>query len=134
MPPADRRPSSPWLRAARVFAVLTLGVVVMMFVTAGEIVQYHRFEDLHGAGAIALHVTSGGLLVGLTGLALDRKTGWWAAVLAGALFVFTFVQAAIGEATTLALHVPGALAVTAATVWLTAWVFYAADATGTARG
>lgn len=133
MPPADRRPSSPWLRVARVFAVLTVGVVIMMFVTAGEIVQYQRLENLHGAGAIALHVTSGGLLVGLAGLAYERRTNWWTAVLAGALFVFTFVQAALGEKTMLALHIPGALAVTATAVWLTAWVFYAAGATSTAR-
>ncbi|WNG86460.1 hypothetical protein C6A87_021850 [Mycobacterium sp. ITM-2016-00317] len=123
MPSADSRPSSwPWLLASRVFAVLTVAVVVVLFGTAGRLVQAHQLEDIHGAAAIALHIASGGLLVALVGLAYERRRGWWAAALAGALLVFTFVQAALGEGATLTLHIPGALAVSAATFWLTAWL------------
>ncbi|ANI41630.1 hypothetical protein [Mycolicibacterium vaccae] len=125
MPSADSRPSTwPWLLASRVFAVLTVAVVVVLFGTAGRLVQAHQLEDFHGAAAIALHVVSGGLLVALAGLAYERRRGWWAAALACALLVYSFVQAALGESEMLSLHIPGALAVSAATFWLTAWLFF----------
>lgn len=129
MEPAVRRPSpDPWLLASRVFAVATLGVVAALFGTAGVLIQSHQLKDVHGAAAIALHVVTAGLTLALGGLAVSRERGWWTAGLAGALFVFTFVQAYLGEGATLAIHIPGALAVVTATVWLTAWLFSTAPA------
>ncbi|QZT61828.1 hypothetical protein [Mycolicibacterium austroafricanum] len=129
MQPAVRRPSpDSWLLASRAFAIATLGVVVALFCTAGVLVQSHQLKDTHGAAAIALHVATAGLTLALGGLAFSRERGWWAAGVAGVLFAFTFVQAYLGEGTTLAIHIPGALAVVAATVWLTAWVFSVAPA------
>ncbi|KWX67543.1 hypothetical protein [Mycobacterium sp. NAZ190054] len=129
MPSADNRPSPrPWLLASRAFAVLTVAAVAVLFGTAGELVQSHQLEDVHGTAAIGLHVVSGGLLVALAGLAYARGKGWWAAALAGALLGYSFVQAALGESATLALHIPGSLAAAAVTFWLTAWLFSPAAA------
>lgn len=129
MQPAARRSSQgPWLLASRAFAVATLGVIAALFGTAGVLIQSDQLKDVHGAAAIALHVVTAGLTLALGGLAVSRERGWWTAGLAGALFVFTFVQAYLGEGATLAIHVPGALAVVAAAVWLTAWLFSTAPA------
>ncbi|CAN3130440.1 hypothetical protein ACNUDN_21145 [Mycobacterium sp. smrl_JER01] len=126
MPTAELGHSSrPWLLAARAAAVTSVGVVLVLFVTAGELVQNHALEDVHGAAAIVLHVVTGALATTLAGLAHSRGRGWWSAALAGLLFAYTFVQAYLGEGTTLALHIPGSLAVAGAAVWLTAWLFCA---------
>ncbi|WP_234789311.1 hypothetical protein [Mycolicibacterium monacense] len=94
-----------------------------VFGTAGVLIQEGRAEDVHGYAAIALHVATGGLTVGLAGMTYERRRHWWTVAVALALFVYTFVQAALGEGTTIYLHIPGALFVAAATVWLTAWLF-----------
>lgn len=114
---------SLWITASRVMAVATLVVVVISFVTAGSLIQYQRALDVHGYAAIALHVTSGGLAVALAALSFERKRSWWAPALAVVLFVYSFVQAYLGTGMTIYLHVPGALAVAVASVWLTAWLF-----------
>ena len=79
----------------------------------------------HGAGAIALHVTTG-LLLGATVLHGRRTRVWWPAALAAAVFVLTFVQAALGSAGSIVTHVPLALVITVGTVWLAAWSFRSA--------
>ena len=112
-----------WLRAARGLVVLTVAVVAVLFITAGEFVQKHQLLDVHGAAAIALHVVSGLLALALVGLARQRGSGWWAAGLATALFAYSFVQAYLGKGHTLAIHIPGALLVTAASIWLACWLF-----------
>jgi hypothetical protein len=113
----------PWLLFCKCLSVANLGVVAVLFVTAGALVQAGELIDIHGVAAIALHVTSGVLTLTLAGLARSRRHGWWAAGLAFALFVFSFVQAYLGEGPTLDSHVPGALAVTIASVWLVSWLF-----------
>ena len=133
MEPADPRTSTrPFLLTARFFALATVAVVVL-FGTAGALVQLGELKDVHGSAAIALHVVTGGLTVALAGLAYSRQRGWWAAVVAGVIFAFSFLQAALGEGTTLRLHVPGSLLIVAGTVWLTVWLLSpaAADATAT---
>lgn len=129
MESTDPRPSSrPFLITARVFAVATVLVIVGLFGTAGALVQAGELKEVHGAAAIVLHVVSGGLMVALAGLAYSRQSGWWAAVVAGVVFVYSFVQAALGEGTTLAIHVPGSLLIVAGTIWLTGWLFSSAAA------
>lgn len=111
------------LLSSRCLAAATLGVVTVLFVTAGELIQAGELRDIHGGAAIALHVVSGALALTLSGLAQRRQYGWWAAGLAFALFGFSFVQAYLGKGFTLALHIPGALAVTVASMWLLLWLF-----------
>ena len=120
---ASRPQSALWLTLSRVLAVVNVGVVVVLFLTAGVLVQEGRLEDIHGYAAIALHVSSGALSLALLALAWRTKDGWWAAGSAIVLFAYTFLQAYLGKGVTLDLHIPGALLVTAASVWLTAWLF-----------
>ncbi|MBB2991120.1 peptidoglycan/LPS O-acetylase OafA/YrhL [Mycolicibacterium iranicum] len=124
MPDTGRQPSPrPFLLTSRIFALLTVAVVVVLFGTAGALVQAGDLENVHGTAAIVLHVATGGLMVALAGLAYTRRRGWWSAVLAFVVFAFTFIQASLGEGATLNLHVPGSLVIVAATIWLTAWLF-----------
>src|SRR3712207_7985047 len=76
----------------------------------------------HGAGAIVLHVTTG-LLLAATVLHGRRTRVWWPAALAAAVFVLTFVQAALGSSGSITTHVPLALVVTVGVVWLGARSF-----------
>jgi hypothetical protein len=104
-------------------AVLSLLALIWQFATAGQIVSGNKaVSGLHGAGAIALHVLTALLLVATL---LHARAGGprWAVVLAALVFVATFVQAGLGDAKIMAAHVPGALVLTAGTVWLTAWAF-----------
>ncbi|MET0900770.1 MAG: hypothetical protein ABWY45_22880 [Mycobacterium sp.] len=115
--------SRPLLNVARLLAVVNLAVVVVLFLTAGKLIQENQLLDVHGYGAIVLHVTSGGLLLALLALAWQSKRGWWAPGLAVVLFAYSFLQAYLGKGMTLYLHIPGALLVAALSVWLAAWLF-----------
>ena len=117
-PPATVRP----VQAA---AVLSLLVLFWQFLSAGRIMVGEDATGGHGAGAIALHVTTG-LLLAAAALHGRRTRVWWPAGLAAAVFVLTFVQAWLGSHDGIAVHVPLALVVTGGTVWLTAWSFRAA--------
>ncbi|MCG7595715.1 hypothetical protein ACXYX3_20070 [Mycobacterium sp. C3-094] len=124
MPKGDvRNSATAFLTTARGFALATVAVLIVSFVTAGELVQLHELEDIHGGAAIALHVVTAGLTAALAGLAYHRRSGWWTVILAGLAFVYSFIQAALGEGDTLKFHIPGALFLVAAIVWLTAWLF-----------
>jgi apolipoprotein N-acyltransferase len=107
--------------------MLTVAVVAVSFITAGQLIQRQHLVDVHGYAAIALHVSSGVLALALIGLAQSTRRGWGAAILAVVLFAYTFLQAYLGEGRTLYLHIPGALLVAGASVWLTAWLFTSRD-------
>jgi hypothetical protein len=111
------------LRAFQAAAVLTVATVAFQFVTAGELFPRGGPEELHAGGAIVLHVVSG--LAAVLAVLLWRRGGPPArtAVLAVAVFVFTFVQAATGGRDHLAVHVPGAMLLTAGAAWLAVWAF-----------
>ena len=113
------------LRPVQAAAVLSVLVLFWQFLSAGRMLVGEDAVGGHGAGAIALHVTTGLLLVA-TVLHGRRTQVWWPAALAAAVFVLTFVQAWLGSHDAVAVHVPLALVVTAGTVWLTAWSFRAA--------
>lgn len=119
----EKPKSAAWLVSSRCLALATVAVVAVLFVTAGSLIQAGEFLDIHGGAAIALHVLTGGLTLTLAGLARQRSYGWWAAGLALLLFAFSFLQAYLGESGSLAVHIPGALLVAAASVWLTSWLF-----------
>jgi len=113
------------LRPVQAAAALSVLVLFWQFLSAGRMLVGEDAVGGHGAGAIALHVTTG-LLLAATVLHGRRTRVWWPAALAAAVFVLTFVQAWLGSHDAVAVHVPLALVVTAGTVWLTAWSFRAA--------
>jgi hypothetical protein len=112
------------LRPVQAAAVLSVLVLFWQFLSAGRVLVGEDALGGHGAGAIALHVSTG-LLLGATVLHGRRTRVWWPAALAAAVFVLTFVQAALGSSGSIATHVPLALVVTVGTVWLAAWSFRA---------
>ncbi|WP_222192589.1 hypothetical protein [Modestobacter italicus] len=110
------------IRAVRAAAVVSVVVLLWQFATAGQVMSEADAMDAHGAGAIALHV-AGALLVAATLLHARAGGARWPVVVAGAVFVAGFVQAAIGDAGDMAAHVPGSLVLAVGTVWVTAWAF-----------
>lgn len=107
----------------RGLCLMNLGALGLLFVSAGFYIQDFRGLDVHGLGALALHVTSGVLTVALLLLAKAAKTGLVPTLLAVATFGLSFLQAAIGSSMTLAWHVGGALLLTVMLTWVTAWAF-----------
>lgn len=112
------------LTALQVMSVLTLLSLAFQFVTAGELLTHRTVSpDVHGGGAIVLHVISG-LTVVAAGLHwLKRATSLWPTVIAAAVFVLSFVQAAVGDERMMWAHVPGAMLLTVGAVWVAAWSF-----------
>ncbi len=110
------------LRPVQAAAVQSVLVLYWQFYSAGRVLVGEDALGGHGAGEIALHVTTG-LLLGASVLQGRRTRVWWPAALAAAVFVLTFVQAALGSSGSIATHVPLALVVTVGTVWLAAWSF-----------
>ena len=108
------------LRPVQAAAVLSVLVLFWQFLSAGRMLVGEDAVGGHGAGAIALHVTTGLLLVA-TVLHGRRTRVWWPAALAAAVLVLTFVQAWLGSHDGIAVHVPLALVLTGGTVCLTAW-------------
>jgi hypothetical protein len=118
-------PSST-IRLLQAGTALSLLVVLSQFVTAGLMMSRIAARDAHAVGTIALHVTTG-LVVVATVLYARRSGVRWPAALAGVVFLLTFVQAFMGSAGNLAVHVPLALGIATGAVWLTAWAFRSAD-------
>lgn len=114
------------LRAVQVLALLSVLGLLFQFVTAGNLVGTGvtgSVEEIHGTGAIALHVLTG-LTAVAAGLHWRATRGpLWPTVLAAVVFADSFVQAATGDGQTLALHVPGAMVLTVGSVWVLAWSF-----------
>jgi len=114
--------SAGTMRAVQAGAVLSVVVLLWQFATAGQLVSESDARDAHGAGAIALHVVNA-LLVAATLLHARGGGARWPVVVAAAVFVAGFVQAAIGDAGNMGAHVPGSLVLAVGTVWVTAWAF-----------
>ena len=115
--------STGTIRAVQASAALSVVVLLVQFVTAGQMLADHGgARDGHAAGAIALHVV-GLLLVVATALHARAGGARWPVVVSAAVFVAGFVQAAVGDAGDMGAHVPGALVLTVGTVWVTAWAF-----------
>jgi hypothetical protein len=114
--------TSATIRAVQVAAALSVLALIWQFATAGRILDGSAAVDVHGVGAIALHVVTA-LLVGAALLHARAGGARWPVVVSGVVFVATFVQAAIGDAGNMTAHVPGALVLTVGTVWITGWAF-----------
>ena len=110
------------LRPVQAAAALSVLVLFWQFLSAGRIMMGEDAIGGHGAGAIALHGTTGLLLLA-TVLHGRRTRVWWPAALAAAVFVLTFVQAWLGSHGGITTHVPLAMVLTVGTVWLAAWSF-----------
>ena len=110
------------VRAVQAAAAASVVVLLWQFATAGQLMSEADAMDAHGAGAIALHVV-GALLVVATLLHARAGGARWPVVVAAAVFVAGFVQAALGDAGNMAAHVPGSLVLAVGTVWVTAWAF-----------
>lgn len=108
-------PATTW--ALRATAALSALGVLYQGVTAGGVVNsVSGAYGSHQTGAILLHVLTGLMVVAA---ALDRRLSGGTvtpAVLSSVVFASTFVEAKLGEDTTLWVHVPLAMLITAATV------------------
>ncbi|WP_369132511.1 hypothetical protein [Modestobacter sp. I12A-02662] len=116
--PTARSTSS--VRAVQAAAALSVLVLLWQFVTAGRLMSGDQAP--HGAGAIGLHVATF-LLVAATLLHARAGGARWPVAVSAAVFVASFLQAALGSGGNMAAHVPGALVLTVGTVWVTAWAF-----------
>ena len=123
-----RRTATPVVTALRVLSVLTVLVLLWQFVTAGPLVEGSQAADVHGTGAIVLHVVSGLTMIAA---ALVRRGGaaLWPLVVAALVFALSFAQAYLGSDGPISVHVPGAMVLTVGAVLVAAWSF-----TGAARG
>lgn len=111
------------LRTLQVAAVLAVLTLAWQFATAGRLFVRGGPQELHAAGAIAVHVLTG--VVALAAIAYFRPLGGplWPAVLSVLVFAASFVEAAYGARDALAVHVPGAMVLTVGAVWVAAWSF-----------
>jgi hypothetical protein len=113
------------LQALRAIAVLATLNVLYQAATAGQILmpESEDAEEWHGGGAIALHVLTGLLTLAAIWYARSSRAPWWPAVLSVVVFAATFVEASLGQGSSLWIHVPLALVLTIGIVWVTAWTF-----------
>lgn len=119
---AVHRPTGHLLPALQVCAALAVLALLWQFVTAGQLFGQDggggaAFEA-HEVGAIVLHVFSG--LAAIAAAVMWRQGVLRIGVpaLAGLVFAFGFLQAALGGYQTLYVHVPGAMILTTGAVWL----------------
>ena len=112
-----QRGSSTQLRAYQALVVLAAVNVLVQFITAGQLFPNGGPEEAHAAGAIVLHVLSG--LAAVVAVLLWRRgeMSVRVAALAVVVFGYTFVQAALGGRSSLWIHIPGAMVLTALVVW-----------------
>ena len=112
------------LRALRVAATAAVVMIVLQGVTAGEILSRSRIaETLHFGGAFAVHLFTGLTALAAFLLARRRAVSWWPTGLAVAVFVVGFVQAALGDAGLLSVHVPLAMLMLVGAVVVMAWSY-----------
>ena len=114
--------SASTVRAVQAAAVLSILALLWQFASAGRLLSGSDALDLHKVGAVAVHVTTF-LLVVATFLHSRAGGPRWPVAVSAVVFVATFVQAALGAASNLSAHVPGALVLTVGLVWVTAWSF-----------
>lgn len=117
------RPVAVLLLLARISALLTLGALTVLFTSAGQLTQDGQGLDLHGSGAVAIHISTGVLASVMAVRTWLTRTGYTPAVAAVVLFGLTFAQASLGSYMTLTMHVVGSLVVTLIAGWLTFWAF-----------
>jgi uncharacterized membrane protein len=116
---SDTRRDAVLLTSLRVVALLSVINVVVQGVTAGEILMHnHTAFKLHEAGAIVIHVLTGLAAILAAVIWYTTKKGLWSTVIAAVVFIATFVQAALGHAPTMFIHVPLAILITVGAMWV----------------
>jgi len=124
-PTTGRVPAVPALRAAQALSVLTVLVILSLGVTGGQLVgRGGDVEEVHGITAIVLHVVAGLAALALVAYRVSGASrAVWPAVLMVAVFAYSFYQAWLGSHGSIAVHVPGALFLTAASAVVAGWTF-----------
>jgi hypothetical protein len=115
------------VRALRIATALSVLMVVWQGATAGELISNQPAAlRYHQAGAIVLHVVTAAAAI--AAFLLRRRSGGplWPSVLGVVIFVCTLVQAAVGDAGVMSLHVPMALVLMLGSAVLLAWSFLVA--------
>ena len=126
MTTTDTRPAtthSTSLRLLQVFSTLTVLNVFWQFVTAGTMFPEDGLLELHDAGALLLHVLSFGSLAAAGWHWRTTSGPLWPTILAGVLFVLTFIQPLTGQRNLLEYHIPGAMVLSVGAVWVMVWSF-----------
>ncbi len=83
MPDSDLRSSArAFLATARGFALASVAVLIVSFVTAGELVAVARTRDIHGVCRDCTARRHRRLDRRTGGLAYARRSAWWTAVVA----------------------------------------------------
>lgn len=115
---ASPRTSTGLVRAYQVLAALALVNVLVQFITAGQLFPDGGPEEVHGGGAIVLHVLTG--LAAVVAIVLWRqgRLGVRTTVLTVVVFGFTLLQASWGGRSSLWIHIPGAMVLTVGVVWV----------------
>jgi hypothetical protein len=112
------------LRALRIVSTVSVLFIVLQGVTAGAILSRSRMaESLHYAGAFVVHALTALTVVAAYLVLRQRRGPWWPTAVAGVVFVGGFVQAAVGEAGILAVHVPLAMLLLIGAVLVMGWSF-----------
>jgi hypothetical protein len=110
------------LRVLRATADLAVLVLVYQGVTAGQMFgQSEAAESLRGLGAIGTHVLTGLAAIAAGLLWFTSRGPLWPTVLAAVVFVVSFVQAYLGDGSTMSVHVPLATVLLVGATWLLVW-------------
>jgi uncharacterized membrane protein len=108
----------------RIVATLSVVFIVLQGLSAGGILSRVRVaESLHFGGAIVVHVFTGLTVVAAFLLVRHGQGPRWPTALAAVVFVVGFVQATVGEAGLLLVHVPLAMLLLAGAVVVMGWSF-----------
>lgn len=107
----------------RVTTSLLAAILVAQGVTAGDYLSTDSGDalDLHGAGAVAVHVVSGLQTIAAVLLWRASRGPWWPMVLSAVVFAVSFGQAALGGGDSLHLHVPIAMVLLLLVAWVLVW-------------
>jgi hypothetical protein len=110
--------------ALRVTAVLSAVELIVQGATAGQILSGSEAAGyLHGAGAIVFHVLTGLMTISAALLWRAERGSVWPSVISLLVFLVGLLQAYLGDIGVLAVHVPLAIALTIATIWVLTWSF-----------
>jgi hypothetical protein len=121
-----RRRSAPAasgvLRALQVTAALTVLCILVQGATAGQILSRDKAAlSLHAGGAIVMHVLSALVVVAAFLHWRASRGPLWPTVLAAVVFVAGFLQAYLGHAGVMSVHVPLAMLILVVAVWVLVW-------------
>lgn len=127
MPAASAAPASSTTATGVRWALrVTVTVLAVLFVLQGftggaYLVGNEGAMDLHGPGAITIHVVSGlQTVIAAVLWGVDRGP-LWPTVLSALVFGGSFVQAELGGGDTLDYHLPLAMVLLIAVAWVLAW-------------